>query len=100
MSVIFASLVGISVILGSNPFARFINGVTLMFIINLFNVGDVIMIDEKSYFVFKMTLLTVVKNEFDIVYVWSNADLLNKMSEIVNFSVHVSRWKTISNVCQ
>ena len=87
MSVIFASLVGISVIFGSNPFARFINGVTLMFIINLFNVGDVIMIDEKSYFVFKITLLTVVKNKFDIVYVWSNGDLLNKMSEIVNLSV-------------
>ena len=91
---IFASLIGISVIFGSNPIARLINGVTLIFIISLFNDGCVIMIDEKSYFVIQITLLTiVVKNKFGIVYV------LNKMSRIVNLSAqNYYNFNNIDNV--
>ena len=61
---IYASLLVIGIYFGSNPISTVIDGVTLIFILQPYNVGDVIQLpgDENQYTIDKITYVFVVFN--------------------------------------
>ena len=89
---VYVTIVGIIVIFGRHPLTEFINGLTLLFAVSPFDIGDVVSIDNKRYTIKNINLFTTIMTDvYNQMHVVSNNDLYTK--KMKNFINHTRTGK-------